>query len=178
MNRLFFILLGMIALGAFVPDMMVNKTSLSDSAGNDTISLKKSAEKTSAPAPEAVSSGSVKLKAGPGGHFVAEFRMNGKGVTALVDTGASSVAINKSTAKRLGIQVSPNDFVYSVSTANGETKAARAVIREIQIGRVKVRDVEAMILDDRALDGTLLGMTFLSRLDSFSVTDGDLILKQ
>ena len=35
-----------------------------------------------------------------------------------------------------------------------------------------------MILDDRALDGTLLGMTFLSRLDSFSVTDGDLILKQ
>ena len=107
MNRLFFILLGMIALGAFVPDMMVNKTSLSEGAGKDTISLKKSAEKTSPPAPESVSSGSVKLKAGPGGHFVAEFRMNGKGVTALVDTGASSVAINKSTAKRLGIQYRP-----------------------------------------------------------------------
>lgn len=177
MNRLFMIILGMVAMGWFVPDMMVNKTSLSDNAGKDTIGLKQASQ----PAPqaaEAISSGSVKLKAGPGGHYVAEFKMNGKSVTALVDTGASSVAINKSTAKRLGINVSPKDFVYGVSTANGETKAARATIREIQIGRIKVRDVDAMILDDRALDGTLLGMTFLSRLDSFGVTDGNLILKQ
>lgn len=177
MNRLFMIILGFVVMASFVPDMMVNKTSLSDKAGDDTISLKK-ASKPSPVAVEAVSSGSVKLKAGPGGHYVADFKMNGKSVTALVDTGASSVAINKSTAKRLGLNVSPKDFIYGVSTANGETKAARATIREIQIGRIKVRDVDAMILDDRALDGTLLGMTFLSRLDSFGVTDGDLILKQ
>jgi aspartyl protease family protein len=176
MNRLFFAILGMVALFAFVPDMMVNKTSLSPDAGKDTLSLKQDSQQ---PTPvEAVSSGSVKLKPGPGGHYVAEFKMNGKSVTALVDTGASSVAINKSTAKRLGIQVSPNDFIYGVSTANGDTKAARAVIREIQIGRVKVRDVEAMVLDDRALNGTLLGMTFLSRLESFSVDEGNLVLKQ
>ena len=178
MNRIFFILLGMIALGAIVPEMMVNNRNLSLSAGKDTIGVKNAADPAQTPEPEAVSSGSVKLKAGPGGHFVAEFKMNGKSVTALVDTGASTVAINRSTAKRLGIQVSPSDFVYGVSTANGNTKAARAIIREIQIGRVKVRNVEAMVLDDKALDGTLLGMTFLSRLESFSVTDGDLVLKQ
>ena len=55
---------------------------------------------------------------------------------------------------------------------------AATIIREIQIGRVKVRDVEAAVLEDKALDGTLLGMTFLRRLEGFSVTDGDLILKQ
>lgn len=177
MNRLLFFLLGLLAMASFVPDMMVNKTSLSQNAGKDTISLKRMNQ----PAPQAaesVSSGTVKLKAGAGGHYVADFKMNGKSVTALVDTGASTVAINKSTAKRLGIQIAPSDFVYGVSTANGQTKAARATIREIQIGRIKVRDVEAMILDDKALDGTLLGMTFLSRLESFSVSDGDLLLKQ
>ena len=90
--------------------------------------------------------------------------MNGKTVKALVDTGATMVAINKSTARRLGINVSPADFIYEVNTANGKAKVAPAVIREIQIGRVKVRDVEAAVLEDKALDGTLLGMTFLKRL--------------
>jgi aspartyl protease family protein len=133
-----------------------------------------------APAPQiaSVSSGSVRLKADERGHYVAEFRMNGRPVKALVDTGASMVAINKSTARRLGINVSPADFIHEVNTANGKTKVAAAMIREIEIGRVRVRDVEAAILDDRALEGTLLGMTFLKRLESFSVTDGDLILKQ
>ena len=84
----------------------------------------------------------------------------------------------RSTNPRLGINVSPADFIYEVNTANGKAKVAPAMIREIEIGRVRVRDVEAAVLDDRALDGTLLGMTFLKRLESFSVTDGDLILKQ
>jgi aspartyl protease family protein len=123
-------------------------------------------------------SGTVRLKPDDRGHYVAEFKMNGRSVTALVDTGASMVAINKTTARKLGITVSPADFKYVVNTANGNIKVAAAVIREIQIGRVKVRDVEAAVLDDRALDGTLLGMSFLKRLDGFTVSKGDLILKQ
>lgn len=124
------------------------------------------------------STGSVRLKPDERGHYVAEFKMNGRPVKALVDTGASMVAINKSTARRLGINVTPADFIYEVNTANGKAKVAPAMIREIEIGRVRVRDVEAAVLDDRALDGTLLGMTFLKRLESFSVAEGDLILKQ
>jgi aspartyl protease family protein len=123
-------------------------------------------------------SGTVRLKPDDRGHYVAEFKMNGRSVTALVDTGASMVAINKTTARKLGISVSPSDFKYEVSTANGNIKVAAAVIHEIQIGRVRVRDVEAAVLDDRALDGTLLGMSFLKRLDGFTVSKGDLILKQ
>lgn len=126
----------------------------------------------------AETSSAVRLKSDARGHYVADFKMNGKTVKALVDTGATMVAINKSTARRLGITVTPADFIYEVNTANGKAKVAPAVIREIQIGRVKVRDVEAAVLEDKALDGTLLGMTFLKRLESFSVTDGDLILKQ
>ena len=123
-------------------------------------------------------SGEERLEMNAQGHFIAQFRMNGRPVEAMVDTGATMVAINKSTARRLGINVVPADFKYSVSTANGKTMVARAVIQTIEIGGVRVRDVEAAVLDDRALEGTLLGMTFLRQLKSFSVEDNELILKQ
>jgi aspartyl protease family protein len=112
------------------------------------------------------------------GHFVSQFRMNGKPVEALVDTGATIVAISKSTARRLGISVTPADFIYPVQTANGTTKVARAVIKTIEFGGIRVRDVEAAVIDDKSLGGTLLGMSFLNQLKSFKVEDGELILKQ
>jgi aspartyl protease family protein len=123
-------------------------------------------------------SGEERLDMNAQGHFIAQFRMNGRSVEAMVDTGATTVAINKSTARRLGINVVPADFKYSVSTANGQIKVARAVISTIEIGGVRVRDVEAAVLDDRALEGTLLGMSFLRQLKSFRVEDNELILKQ
>ena len=177
MNRLFFLVVAMIAIGSFAPSAIVTNMNAPEKAPKETtLHL----NKVSMPDADIDSAGPgmVKLKSGTSGHFEAEFRMNGRNVTALVDTGASTVAINKSTARRIGIQISSSDFAHIVQTANGPTKAARTMIREIQIGRVKVRDVEAMVLDDKALDGTLLGMTFLSRLDSFSVKDGNLVLKQ
>lgn len=173
MNRLFLMLLAAGALLSGIPALL-QETSQPDTGKKapvvQAVGMKPQAVSTSA--------GTVRLKPDERGHYVAEFRMNGKSVTALVDTGASMVAINKTTARKLGINVGPADFKYEVSTANGTAKVAAAVIREIQIGRVKVRDVEAAVLDDKALDGTLLGMTFLKRLEGFSVTDGDLILKQ
>lgn len=174
MVRLLAIVVVFAALAAAVPGLLLTP-------GKDMASSTKPTAKTVQPeVMEAVpvSSGSVRLKPDERGHYVAEFRMNGRPVEALVDTGASMVAINKSTARRLGINVSPADFIYEVNTANGKAKVASAMIREIEIGRVRVRDVEAAVLDDRALDGTLLGMSFLKRLESFSVADGDLILKQ
>jgi aspartyl protease family protein len=123
-------------------------------------------------------SGEERIDMNAQGHFIAQFRMNGRQVEAMVDTGATMVAINRSTARRLGINVVPADFKYLVSTANGQIKVARAVIQSIEIGGVRVRNVEAAVLDDRALGGTLLGMSFLRALKSFSVEDNELILKQ
>lgn len=175
MYRLIAIVLAFGALAAAVPGLLLTTDTSPKRPAKTASSSPKAAQVESV---AVNSSGSVRLKADARGHYVAEFRMNGRPVKALVDTGASMVAINKSTARRLGINVSPADFIYEVNTANGKAKVAAAMIREIEIGRVRVRDVEAAVLDDNALDGTLLGMTFLKRLESFSVTDGDLILKQ
>lgn len=112
------------------------------------------------------------------GHFVTNARMNGRTVEVLVDTGATSVAINRSTARRLGIHLNASDFKYTVSTANGKTKAAAAFIDRIEIGRVGVRNVRAAVLDDNALSGTLLGMTFLGELRGFEIRNRELVLTQ
>ena len=66
------------------------------------------------------------------GHYLARARMNGRSYDVLVDTGATMVAINESTARRLGIHLTNADFRYKVNTANGIAEAAKATIDEIE----------------------------------------------
>ncbi len=177
MNRLLAMVFGFCVLAWFVPGMSERMLEARKNGAPSTQTTQSEAQPAQV-AKVSTGSGEVRLKPDARGHYVADFKMNGRVVTALVDTGASTVAINKSTARRLGLNVTPNDFIYEANTANGIAKMAITTIREIQIGRVIVRNVEAAVLEDKALSGTLLGMSFLKRLDGFTVTDGDLILKQ
>jgi len=52
------------------------------------------------------------------------------------------------------------------------------MIDNLQIGRIYVESVQAIVLDDKALDGTLIGMSFLKQLSKFQVEDGSLLLVQ
>ncbi|MGL4489320.1 MAG: retropepsin-like aspartic protease family protein [Rhizobiaceae bacterium] len=177
MNRLFVMVFGFGVLALLVPGMSERVLE----ARQHTPPAKQATQSDSQPievAKVSTGSGEVRLKPDARGHYVADFKMNGRTVTALVDTGASSVAINRSTARRLGLNVTANDFIYEANTANGIAKMAITTIREIQIGRIIVRNVEAAVLEDKALNGTLLGMSFLRQLDGFTVSGGDLILKQ
>ena len=112
------------------------------------------------------------------GHFKVEARLNGRAERVLVDTGATLVAINESTARRIGFRLAKDEFRYTVNTANGQTQAAEVVIEQISIGRVEVRDVRAMVLSDKALSSTLLGMSFLKQLRKFEYSGGSLVLTQ
>jgi aspartyl protease family protein len=120
----------------------------------------------------------VRITADQFGHFNADFRLNGRNIDAMIDTGATLVAMNLSTARRVGIKIMPADFKYKVKTANGETRAAGATIEKLQIGRILVEDVEAVVLDDDALEGTLIGVSFLKRLAKYQVENGALLLVQ
>ncbi|MBX3598397.1 MAG: TIGR02281 family clan AA aspartic protease [Rhizobiaceae bacterium] len=120
----------------------------------------------------------VIIPAGSNGQFESQFRLNNRYVTALVDTGATLVAINMSTAVRAGIKLKHSDFQHEVQTANGPTLAATAIIDSIDIGRIHIKDVEALVLHDSALQTTLVGMSFLRRLESFQVQDHTLLLVQ
>ena len=95
----------------------------------------------------------------------------------LVDTGASYVALRRSDAEDAKIFVSASDFTYEVRTANGLTRAALVDIEEIEIDFIRVRNVKAFILPDEQLGTNLLGMSFLSKLESVEARQGELVLR-
>jgi aspartyl protease family protein len=112
------------------------------------------------------------------GHFSGEFRLNGRSLRSLIDTGATLVAINQSTARHIGLKLSMADFKYRVNTANGTARAAAVRIDRLEIGRIRATDVDAIVLEDRALDSTLIGMSFLKHLSEYRVEGEYLYLEQ
>jgi aspartyl protease family protein len=130
------------------------------------------------PQQASLSSGKVRIGADSRGHFQASFRINGKPMDGVIDTGASTIAINETAARRLGFTGNGLDFRYTVNTANGGTEAAHVVLDRVEIGSIRVTGVDAMVLHDKALTGMLVGMTFLQKLKSYQVADGQMTLAQ
>ncbi|MBK8457881.1 MAG: TIGR02281 family clan AA aspartic protease [Phyllobacteriaceae bacterium] len=126
----------------------------------------------------ALSGRKIRIEADELGHFSGQFMLNGRPVRALVDTGATLVAINRSTANRLGLHLSPGDFRHKARTANGAIAAAAVILERVEIGRVSVANVQAMVIDDKSLSETLIGMSFLKQLSRYAVTEGALVLEQ
>jgi aspartyl protease family protein len=120
---------------------------------------------------------STELKAAGNGHYVTDAEINHTRIKVLVDTGASAVALSYEDAEDAGLHPGSLDFNIPISTANGQAMAARVTLRTVEIDGVSVDDVDGMVLPEGAMQGSLLGMSFLSRLSSFRVEDGVLSLK-
>jgi aspartyl protease family protein len=119
----------------------------------------------------------TELKADARGHFITRADIEGATLNVLVDTGASAVALSYEDADRAGLHPLSLRYDVPVATANGLAQAAHVTLRRVEIDRVLVRDVDGLVLPQGAINGTLLGMTFLSRLRSFKVEDGVLTLE-
>ena len=117
----------------------------------------------------------VTLKADSRGHFQAEAAINGRAVPVMVDTGATSVALRHEDAGLLGLRaLLPTDYVVPIATANGTARAARVTLAEVRIGDVRVKNVEALVMPERALGTNLLGMSFIRRLKNVELAAGRL----
>ena len=112
------------------------------------------------------------------GHFATDGRIDGQRIAFMVDTGASVIALNESSAARFGLRPVPNQYTARVSTANGTIKAAPARLDRVELGGLVVRDVDAMVLPDEALSENLLGLSFLSKLRRFEYANGTMVLEQ
>lgn len=128
-------------------------------------------------AAEPRSSGTVELRAGDNGHYHTEADVNGRSIEVMVDTGASTVALTYRDAETAGIFLKPSDFTHQVSTANGVTKVAPVMLDRVSIGDITVRNVQGVVAEDGDLGVTLLGMSFLSRLERVDMRGGTLVLK-
>jgi aspartyl protease family protein len=105
----------------------------------------------------------ITLRADPSGHFLARGSINGKPVHFLVDTGATTVAICRADAERLGIDFRRGRPVIA-ETANGLGRGWRVRLASVSIGGTTVNDIEADVTDS-SMSVALLGMTFLNHFD-------------
>jgi len=103
----------------------------------------------------------ILIAAGPGGHFVTSGQINGKPVQLMVDTGATSVAISRSEAERLGIDWKSGQRGVS-QTAGGLVPTYSVSLTSVRIGDVEVFGVNAMILPVE-MPFVLLGNSYLGR---------------
>lgn len=91
--------------------------------------------------------------------------INGRPVMFLVDTGASIVAMNRNTAKQLGIQFRLHGRRSGVITASGTASSFQVLLDKVKVGEITLSNVEAVVVDADYPLTPLLGMTFLKRLD-------------
>jgi len=107
---------------------------------------------------------SVTLYANTEGHFISECYVNGAPLKFLLDTGATTVALNSGDAKFAKIDYKRGEPIQ-VSTANGITTAYRVTIATLKIGAVTLNQVEASVIEGGSPSVVLLGMSALNRLD-------------
>jgi aspartyl protease family protein len=98
------------------------------------------------------------------GMYLTVGSVNGYSVDFLIDTGASVVAFNAATADRLGLDYL-NAPAGMVQTASGVEKAYQLTLDQIQVGDIKLHNIEAMVLDGPQPERALLGMTFLGQVE-------------
>jgi aspartyl protease family protein len=111
------------------------------------------------------------------GDFDISARVNGVRVPMVLDTGASSVVLTQQDAKAVGLPLEVLNYTVSIDTANGRTRAAEVTLDRLAVGGLEERSVEALIVPTGQLRTSLLGMSFLNRLQSWQVSGDRLTLK-
>lgn len=107
----------------------------------------------------------VTLYAGQGGHFFADGFVNDVPVKFLVDTGATSIAMNSRDATRFGIDYKRNGKQSVAATASGLVRTYNVTLGKVQIGEITLHNVDAGIIEGNYPREPLLGMSFLGQLD-------------
>ena len=91
--------------------------------------------------------------------------INGLPVQFLVDTGASSVAMNSAEARRLGIDYRVVGEETRVATASGIESAYAVNLERVKVGEIQLHNVAGVVIDGAQPQQVLLGMSFLGQLD-------------
>ncbi len=111
------------------------------------------------------------------GHFRANARVNKAHVKFLIDTGASSIALTLADARRAGFSSKELNYILPIQTASGQSFGAPVILERVSIGQITLRKVEAIVIKE-GLSTSLLGMSFLGRLQKFEASKNQLVLKK
>ncbi|MBB6465002.1 aspartyl protease family protein [Aminobacter lissarensis] len=110
------------------------------------------------------------------GHFGARMQVNGQTIEVMVDTGATTTVLTVADARRAGFDLESLSFTVPVSTANGIAHAARVTAASVQLGAIERKNLP-MLVADKGLEQSLLGMNFIGSLSGFDVRGDRMILR-
>ncbi|WP_372863954.1 TIGR02281 family clan AA aspartic protease [Spongiibacter sp.] len=90
--------------------------------------------------------------------------INGRSAEAVVDTGATTVAMSARQARQLGIRYDGAPVV-SIATASGVSRGFSVKLNKLAVGGIERRQVPAVVVDGDHPHVILLGMSFLEHVD-------------
>lgn len=111
------------------------------------------------------------------GHFVADVVVNGVSVTMLVDSGATAITLSDADARKVGLPVDRLSYSIPIQTANGRSEAAPVILDGLALGPIAFERMRALVARPGRLNQSLLGIGFLSRLESYEVRGSRMILR-
>jgi aspartyl protease family protein len=126
---------------------------------------------------ELMGSNEISFPRAADGHYHVMATINGARIDFLVDTGATDIVLSLDDARRLGYDLDQLTFTSMAQTANGTVMGAPIRIAELAVGPIVMTDIRADV-NQAEMSGSLLGMEFLNRLQSWRVENDRLTLKK
>ena len=120
--------------------------------------------------------GAIEVPRRTDGHFHLTLQLNGVPVDFLVDTGATDIVLTLADAERVGLDPDNLAFLGTARTANGSVKTAIATVAHMTLGPVSFNRVRVAV-NGGEMQGSLLGMSVLSRFHRLEITDNTLRLE-
>ncbi len=119
----------------------------------------------------ASSGGEVRIARSGDSHFYADTAVEGASIRMMVDSGASIVALTRRDAEAIGIDVDRLPIGGMARTAGGDVPMRTVMLDSVEVQGIEVRGVQAAVID-ADMGVSLLGQSFLSKLDAVNV-EGD-----
>ena len=126
---------------------------------------------------QSVSGEDITIRRQDDGHYWLQVDVNGKPVRFMIDSGATTTAVNASTARETGIQVDTDGYPVFLITANGSVAAQRGIIQSLKIGTHEIGQHNVVVSESFG-DTNVLGMNFLDSMQSWKVEANVMTLKQ
>jgi aspartyl protease family protein len=121
-----------------------------------------------------VSGTELRVRMAPDGHFWVNATINGVERRMLIDSGATVTAISEGTARAAAVDGDATITPVVLRTANGMSPARTGEIDELRVGNIVARELKVVMAPGLGID--VLGMNFLSKLESWRVEGRTLIL--
>lgn len=125
---------------------------------------------------QTISGEALEVRLSRDGHYWVNADVNGVRTRFLIDSGATVTGLSRGAAERAGVSLDEGGLPVVLSTANGQIRAQRGRIERLNIGPLVAEDLQVVVSESFG-DINVVGMNFLSKLKSWRVESGTLILE-